>query len=101
MTVTGVRLAVMPAMSWFDRLRSVLRGEAAEVRESVEDLTRRADAELDRRERELQATPEERLDATRREIEEAGDPFAEVRAKLDAMRHPSPGEQPPGRAPPS
>ncbi|MPY94989.1 MAG: hypothetical protein GEV08_18600 [Acidimicrobiia bacterium] len=82
-------------MSWFDRVRAALRREAAEVRESWDEATAKADDDLTRRERELAATPEERLDSVQKEIAESEDPFAEVRAKLDAMRKPEPGDSTP------
>lgn len=76
------------AASWWERARALFRREAAEVRQSVDELTATADAELTRRERELEATPEERLAATQREIEATGDPFADVRAKIDGLGRP-------------
>ena len=84
-------------MSWTARLRALfgrdaaetLRREVADVREAWEGLERRADAELSRRERDLEATPEERLAALQREIEET-DPFAEVRARLDDVKPSTP-----------
>jgi hypothetical protein len=83
-------------MSWIDRALAFLRREAADVSEAVRDLEARADADLARRERELQATPEERLADIQREIDDAGDPFGDVRAKLDAMQLPPPEPPPPG-----
>ena len=47
--------------SFWDRVRSVLRREKAEVDDALDDAVRRGDAALDARERELRATPEERL----------------------------------------
>jgi len=79
-------------MSWFDRLRAALRREAADVRESWDEATAKADDALTRRERELEATPEERLAALQAEIEADPDPFAEVRAKLE-------GKGPEGKGP--
>jgi hypothetical protein len=83
------------ASSWIERARALLRREAADVREAVDDLQARADADLTRRERELQATPDERLAAIQREIDEAGDPFADVKARREAMRRPPAADEPP------
>jgi hypothetical protein len=87
------------AATWFERALALFRREAADVRESVDELKARADADLTRRERELEATPEERLAALQQEIDSSGDPFADVKAKLDAMRRPPEGDDRP--APPT
>ena len=46
----------------WQRARSWFRAEADEVSASIEELRTRADADLDRRERELEASPSERID---------------------------------------
>ena len=46
---------------WWDRLQELLGREAREVADVLDDATARADEALDRRERELAASPEERL----------------------------------------
>jgi hypothetical protein len=66
-------------MGTWDRILAVLRREKRDVAEAVEEFTERANAGLDRRERELHATPEERLAM---EQERA----AENDAELEAIR---------------
>ena len=48
-------------MTFLDRLKAALRREKAELDDAVADATERGNAALDERERELHATPEERL----------------------------------------
>ena len=66
-------------MGTWDRLLAVLRRESRDVGEAVADLTAKADAALDRRERELRASPSERM-----EIEQ--ERAAENDAELEAIR---------------
>ena len=49
-------------MSWWDRIVSVFRREAGDVKEGLERMGETLDAELARKERELAASPEERID---------------------------------------
>ena len=48
------------ASTW-DRIRAALRREKRDIGEAVDELTTKGNAVLDRKERELAATPEERL----------------------------------------
>ena len=48
-------------MTMWDRIRAALRREKRELDDAVHDLEVRADAALDLRERELEASPEEKL----------------------------------------
>ena len=66
-------------MSTWDRIRALLRREKHELDDVVEDFKERANAALDRREREMNATPEEKLAI---EQERA----AENDAELEAIR---------------
>ena len=50
----------MTASGW-DRLRGWLRREKRDLDETIADATKRGNEALDRRERELTASPEERL----------------------------------------
>jgi hypothetical protein len=52
-----------------------------EVKDSVEELSERLDADLSRRETELEATPEQKLDAIVDEIATNDATFDELRAK--------------------
>ena len=86
-------------MSWFDRLRSLLRREAAEAKDVWRDTGQRLDADLARREADLHATPEEKLARLTEEIDQAPDPFDEVRARIERMQasapEPGPADGPP------
>ena len=65
--------------STWDRIRAALRREKRDVDEAIDELTTKGNATLDRKERELTATPEEKL-----AMEQAkGD---EIDAELDAVR---------------
>ncbi|HZQ83271.1 MAG TPA: hypothetical protein VFA83_00455 [Acidimicrobiales bacterium] len=74
-------------MSTWDRIKAALRREKRDLDDAIDDATSRGNAALDRRERELTATPEEKLaieqergaevdaefEAARRRIEGTGD----------------------------
>ena len=62
-----------------ERIRTWLRRESADAAQLRDDTTRRLEAELTRRERELNATPEERIDTLTAEM-------AANDAELDALR---------------
>jgi len=66
-------------MGTWARFRAALLREKRELDDAVDDLTERANDALDRRERELQASPAERLAM---EQERA----LEIDAELDAVR---------------
>lgn len=66
-------------MGTWDRILAALRREKRDVAEALDEFTDRANADLDRRERELHATPEEKL-----AIEQAR--AAENDAELEAIR---------------
>ena len=66
------------ASTW-DRIRAALKREKHDVDEAVEEWTAKGNATLDRKERELSATPEEKLAME----QQKGD---EIDADLDAVR---------------
>ena len=66
------------ASTW-DRIRAALKREKRDVEEAVEEWTAQGNAVLDRKERELTATPEEKLAME----QQRGD---EIDAELDAVR---------------
>jgi hypothetical protein len=66
-------------VSAWDRLRALLRREKRELDDVVDDFKARANAALDERERELNATPEEKFAI---EQERA----AQIDAELEAVR---------------
>lgn len=68
-------------MGFFDSLRAWLSREATEARETAGEVKGRLESAMDRRERELTATPEERMEMIAEQIED--DPFADVRAKIE------------------
>jgi hypothetical protein len=76
-------------MGTWDRIRTVLRREKRDLDEAVDEFKDRANAALDKREREQAATPEEKLAMEQ-------DRSAEIDAEFDAVRrriegdHPSP-----------
>ena len=66
-------------MGVLDRLLAALRREGRDVADAIDDLTARGNATLDEKERELHATPEEKLAIEQRRA-------AENDAELDAIR---------------
>jgi len=66
-------------MSTWDRIRAALRREKRDLDDAVNDATARGNATLDRKERELAATPEEKL-----KIEQ--DRMAQVDAEFEAAK---------------
>lgn len=71
-------------MAFLDTIRRWLGREAREARETLSDAEQRLDAALTRRERELEATPEERLDMTQDEIAASDAEYEALKAKLEA-----------------
>ena len=71
-------------MGFFDSLKRWLSGEADEVRESMDDAAARLNADLDRREAELKATPEEKMDRLLEEIEQSDQQLDELTAEIKA-----------------
>jgi ribosomal protein S6E (S10) len=66
-------------MGIWDRVRAALRREKRDLDEAVDEFQQRANAALDKREREQTATPEEKLAMQ----QERGD---EIDAEFDAVR---------------
>ena len=73
-------------MSWWQRLRRVFRREAADVKDAVDDAVDRGNAALDEREREMAASPEERLRIQQQRVESSDAEFDEVRRKIEGTR---------------
>lgn len=71
-------------MALWDSVRAFFKREATDVREGFGNLRDKLDAELTRRETELEATPSERLDMIREDIESDGSVFDEIEDKIDA-----------------
>lgn len=69
-------------MTWLDRVRAWLGQEKAEL----DDVRRGLEADLDRRERQLQETPEQRLSRLQGEMKANDDAFEEVRRKAEGRQ---------------
>lgn len=67
----------------WSRIRNALRREAHDVQESIDDMTRRGNAALDAKERELAASPEERLHLEQERAEQAHDEFEAFKRKIE------------------
>jgi hypothetical protein len=67
----------------WDRLRAALRREKRDVDEAIDELTAKGNAALDRRERELRATPEEKLALEQERAAENDAAFEEVRRRIE------------------
>lgn len=70
-------------MGTWDRIKAALRRERDDVAEAVDELTGRGNEALDRRERELHATPEERLAMEQERAAELDDDFEAVRRRIE------------------
>lgn len=66
-------------MSVWNRILAVLRREKRDLDDAIDDFTDRGNATLDRRERQLNATPAEKLAIEQERSEE-------IDAELDAVR---------------
>lgn len=71
-------------MGFLDDLKGWFRRESADARRWADEAAADGHAQLDRAERRLTATPEERLAADMAAIESNDDAFAAIRAKADA-----------------
>ncbi len=71
-------------MGFFDSLKNWFSSEVAEVKESASSAQSRLESEMDRREADLDASPQDKLDQIQGEI--ADDPFAAVRDKIDGQQ---------------
>lgn len=71
-------------MGFLDKVKSFLGKEGADIGEALNKTKDRLNTDLDKRERDLNASPEEKLDAMTAELED-NDPLAEVRNKIDGQ----------------
>lgn len=69
-------------MSTWDRIRAALRREKRDVDAAIADATARGNAALDQRERELNATPEEKLAIEQQRAAEADAAFEAARRRI-------------------
>lgn len=71
-------------MGFFDSVKNWFSSEVAEVKESASSAQSRLESEMDRREADLSASPQDKLDQIQSEISD--DPFAAVRDKIDGQQ---------------
>ncbi len=70
-------------MGFLDSFKAWFKTEAAEAGELGRQTKGRMEAELDRREAELNATPEQRLDQLQEKIADGDSLFEELQSKVD------------------
>ena len=70
-------------MGAWERIKAALRREKRDVEQAVDEITRRGDEALDRRERELTATPEEKLGLEQQRAEQIDAEFDAVRKRIE------------------
>ena len=73
------------ASTW-DRIRSALKREKHDVDEAVEEWTTKGNAVLDQKERELTATPEEKLAMEQQKSDEIDAELEAVRRRIEGDR---------------
>ncbi len=73
-------------MSWWERFKAIFRREATDVKEGLTNVGKTLDAELARKERELAATPEERIDMILEEQQAEDARFEELEDKVLGTR---------------
>jgi predicted nuclease with TOPRIM domain len=69
-------------MSWWDRITAIFKREAADVKEGLAAAGAAIDAELERKQRELDAEPHERIEMLQDDMSAVEDRFAELEAKV-------------------
>ena len=70
-------------MGVWDKLRAVLRQEKHDLDDVIDDVTERGNAALDQRERELHATPEEKIAIEQERAEALDAEFDAVRKRIE------------------
>ncbi len=69
-------------MSLWKRMRRIFRREVADVKDAMDDAVARGDAALDEREREMNASPEEKLRIQQQRVAKADAEFDEIRGRI-------------------
>jgi len=69
-------------MSWWLRIKAVLSREVADVKEGLAKAGTAIDVGLQRKQRELDAEPHERVDMIIEDIDAADDRFADLEARI-------------------
>ena len=73
-------------MSTWDRIRAALRREKRDVDEALDEAVARGNAAMDRRERELNADPAEKLAIQQERAAEADAEFEAARKRIEGGR---------------
>ncbi len=71
-------------MSLWKSLKKIFKKEAADVQEGLSSLRDKLDDELSRREREMEASPSERIEMIQGEVDATGSRMEELEAELDS-----------------
>ncbi len=69
-------------MSWWERVKAIFKREATDVKEGLTNVGKSLDAELARKERELAASPEERIDMILEEQQAHDSRFEELESRV-------------------
>lgn len=72
-------------MTWWDKFKEIVKSEAADARDGLAKLGRTLDDELARKERELAATPSERIDMLLEDVGEEDARFEELEEKVRSL----------------
>ena len=70
-------------MSFWEKLLGALRREQRDVAEAVDEWTDKGNAALDRRERELHATPLEKLEIEQERARENDEALEQIRRRIE------------------
>ena len=70
-------------MGTFDRLKAALRREKRDIDEAVDEMTAHGNAVLDKKERELHATPSEKLAIEQDRAKDIDDEIEAIRRRLE------------------
>jgi hypothetical protein len=73
-------------VSTWERFRKALRREQRDVEEAVDEMKDRANAALEQKERELDASPSERLAMQEARAKEADDELEAIKRKIERGR---------------
>jgi len=73
-------------VSTWERFRKALRREQRDVEEALDEMKDRANAALDEKERERDATPSERLAMQEARAKEADDDLEAIKRKIESGR---------------
>ena len=70
-------------MSFWEKLVAVLRREQRDVAEAVDEWTDKGNSAMDKRERELRATPIEKLEIEQERARENDEALEEIRRRIE------------------